>query len=399
MVTTTTRPSICFVVQTTGFGGTEVHTLGLMEALVRRGYDIELVSCAPHWYHRLVEAVDWRDHVRIRHVELSVSTEDRAELDEWTRVLRAVDSRVLVLPKGEYRMGSVGFSRACRRAFDRRYAIEHLEAEELPRVPVRRLFGVLPLGFGLWRRRRRWERQRAAACFDRIVAVSHAVRNRLVDDWGIPASKIVVVHNGVRWQQLQRDPEAGRRWRDSYDVPGDVFVFGMLTRLSYWKAIPVALQAMKELLARRPARPSHLVIAGEGEQAGMLRSMAAELGVSAHVHFTGHTDDRVGALSAFDAILFSSIREGLPLSLLEGMAAGCVPIVTRISGMPEAVEVPATGWVVPPNDPPALAAAMAEALALDPAEFERRRQANVDRIQRHFDLDESYRRILDAFSL
>jgi glycosyltransferase involved in cell wall biosynthesis len=392
-------PSVCVVVQTTGLGGTEVHTLGFIDALIQKGYGIELVSCAPHLYDRLIEARDWRDRVRISHVALSVSTDDEVELQQWSVALAGLTSRVLILPKGEYRMGSIGFLRRCRRVFDRCYAIEHLEAEPLPKADIRRIFGIVPVGFGLWRRRLRWERQRAARAFDRIVAVSDAVKRRLVDDWGIPPGQIEVVRNGVRWRDLSRDSELGRQWRIRQGLSEDTFVFGMLTRLSHWKAIPVALQAAQVLMQSCGPRDFCLAIAGEGEQAEMLARMSHELGLASHVRFLGYTQERLAALSAFDAILFSSIREGLPLGLLEGMAAGCVPIVTRISGMPEAVDSPDIGWVVPPNDPAALAQAMREALTLEPAALDQMRHANVERVGKHFDLDESYRRILAVMAL
>ncbi len=399
MVKAASTPSVCIIVQTTGFGGTEVHTLGLVDALLRKGYAVEIVSCAPHWYDAAIAGRQWHDGVRVIHVDLAVSADQDAELQQWASVLGTLTSKVLIFPKGEYRMGSVAFSRECRRAFDRCYAIEHLEAEPLPRAPSRRILGIIPAGFGLWRRRLQWERQRAARNFDRIIAVSDAVRRRLTEDWGVPRAKFEVVRNGVRGTDFVRDSESGGRWSSRHGIPQGAFVFGMMTRLSHWKAIPVALQAVRELMRSRPHRAFCLAIAGEGEQAEMLARMVDDLGVAAHVRFVGYTDERVAALSAFDVILFSSIREGLPLGLLEGMAAGCVPIVTRISGMPEAVDSPDIGWVVPPNDPPALAEAMAQALALDEPALERKRQANIERIAQHFDLDESYRRMLEVMGL
>ena len=98
---------------------------------------------------------------------------------------------------------------------------------------------------------------------------------------------------------------------------------------------------------------------------------------------------------AYDVILFSSRVEGLPLGLLQGMAAGCLPIVTRISGMPEAVHSPEVGWVVPPESPDALAGAMSAALTLDPHTFAGMRQRVLRRIQEHFDVDRAYARLIE----
>jgi glycosyltransferase involved in cell wall biosynthesis len=81
------------------------------------------------------------------------------------------------------------------------------------------------------------------------------------------------------------------------------------------------------------------------------------------------------------------------------MAAGCIPIVTRIAGMPEAVNSPDIGWVISPESPEELCSAMQEVVALDAIKLSQMRQNAVRRVQVAFDADESYRKILEVCGL
>lgn len=398
MVVSAMGVPVCIITDTRAFGGTEVHTLSLIEALVGRGHTIQLVSCTFHCYDEPVAKMPWRDKVTITHAAGQTNDAAPEAIERWASLLATVTAEVVVVPKGDYRSGSVEFFELCRRRFRRVCAIEHLEAEALPPVHVRKLMGVIPLGLGLWWYRRTKDRRRAAAAVHRIVAVSAAVKNRLAGDWGIPAGKMVVVRNGVRWDQFTFDAGLRQSFRSAQALEPDVFVFGMLTRLVPAKAVDVAIRSVAALLTRQPTRQFLLVIAGEGEDRAALDALVRELGVGGHVRFVGHADSRT-ALSAFDVILFSSIREGLPLALLEGMASGAVPIVTAISGMPEAVSHPDLGWVVPPNHPEAMAEAMAAAMATSDERWQAMRHAVVRHVSREFDLESSRRRLCEALGL
>jgi len=117
------------------------------------------------------------------------------------------------------------------------------------------------------------------------------------------------------------------------------------------------------------------------------------------VTFAGFLSDPKPALWATDCILFSSRLEGLPLGLLEGMAAGCLPVVTRISGMPEVITDPNLGWVVEPEDPEALAAALRQVAALDDAAVAGYRERGVAHIRSHFDLERALERLAGYLGL
>ena len=391
---------VCFVTQSRAFGGVEVHTLGLMKALIERGYRIEMISCRHRMYDEPVRARGWQERVRIIHTDLSVGLGDElaGATDGWRDVFRSVESDVLIFPKATHNQGSFAFLRLCRRAFRKVFLIEHLE-DPMPQKFSRRLLGFLPTGIGLWWYKKRLLNRLRPLCADHVIAVSDKVRDRLTLEWGVPPQRVTVIRNGVAWRTLARNAEQGAAFRASHSIPEDAFVFGMVARLRSEKGIDIALRAMRHLLDTGTPRPVYLVIAGQGPDEAELKGLSEELRLTERVRFIGFVSEVRTVLSGFDSILFPSRLEGLPLGLLEGMAAGCIPIVTRISGMPEVVDSPQVGWVVAPESPQELADAMASVLALDQQALSAMRDRVTRRIQEHFDIDVCHRRFLECFGL
>ena len=392
-----TQKSVCVVTQSFSFGGTEVHTLGVIKALIDHGYRVDIIACLNHHeYDQAIAANNWHNQVTLIHTDLDVNEVRPGAFRRWLGILNNRRSDILIFPKGENDMGNIAFLRACKRCFKKVVVIEHLEANPPPLKVSRRLFGFIPAGLGLW-----WYKQRVimklrSMYADRIIAVSAKVKERLTNDWGVFADKIVVVRNGVKWQEFARNESSGISFRARYGIPANAFIFGMVTRLARVKAIDIALQSLHLLLMKDIGREVYLVIAGNGEQAENLTKLTNALNLESYVKFIGFVNDARDVLSGCDVILFPSRREGLPLGLLEGMAAGCIPIVTRISGMPEVVNSPEVGWVVPVEDPEGLSLVMQEALDLEVEELARMRLSVVRRIQEHFDITECHRKIIDA---
>jgi len=100
----------------------------------------------------------------------------------------------------------------------------------------------------------------------------------------------------------------------------------------------------------------------------------------------GGRDDVAAVLARADVFVLSSTSEGLPLSILEAMAAGLPVVASSVGGVPEAVEDGATGLLVPPRDPVRLAAAL-ERLLVDPALRRRLGSNGRERVREHFGLE------------
>lgn len=154
-------------------------------------------------------------------------------------------------------------------------------------------------------------------------------------------------------------------------------------RLRIRKGVEVLLAALARLRAAHPE--ARLLVAGDGEHRRALERTAAALGVADAVTFLGRCDAaRVRALLAGARLLaVPSIYEGMPLVVLEAMEAGVPVVASRVSGIPEVVEDGVTGWLVPPEDPQALAAALAAAME-DAEEARRRGAAGRRRVEERF---------------
>jgi glycosyltransferase involved in cell wall biosynthesis len=397
--TPSTKRSVCIITQNQSFGGMEVHTLGLMQALIDRGHSIELVANRYCQYDEIVRSKGWQQNVTIIRTDLGgILYGDRSDGRLWRRVLGRTRSRILIFPKGNNNDGTIGFLRACRGTFEKVVFIEHSASHPRSTKGSRRWLGLIP-GFGLWWHKRRFLSRRGSRYADGIIAVCGAVRNHLVQDYGYASSKVVVIPNGIPWREFVRSEERGRAFRARHGLAADTFVFGMLTRISVEKRIDVAIRAFSLLRRTSPERPCCLVIAGEGIERDGLVELARDLDVKDRVRFIGFIPDPKEVLSGFDAIVFSSAYEGLPLGLLEGMAAGCVPIVTRVGGMPEAVDAAEAGWVVAAGNPQELSDAMRSAVSLDLPALARMRQRALQCIRHHYDVSDCHRKILAVCGL
>ena len=133
-------------------------------------------------------------------------------------------------------------------------------------------------------------------------------------------------------------------------------------RLRLRKGVEVLLQAMAAL---SPTLDGRLLIAGDGETRDSLERLSSKLGLQERVRFLGRCSaERIRALlRGARALIVPSLYEGMPLVVLEAMESGVPVVASSVSGIPEVVVHQETGWLVPAEDPPALAAAMTQALS------------------------------------
>jgi glycosyltransferase involved in cell wall biosynthesis len=130
---------------------------------------------------------------------------------------------------------------------------------------------------------------------------------------------------------------------------------------------------------------ARLAVVGDGERREGLQTLAAELGVDTRVHWLGWRDDVERVLAAVDGLVLPSHPnvETFPMCVLEAMAAARPVVATRVGSLDEMVEDGRTGWLVPPDDPAALTAALVRA-ASDPDERGRRGEAGRARVAKNF---------------
>ncbi len=202
------------------------------------------------------------------------------------------------------------------------------------------------------RRRRRMIYRVSAAQAAKVVAVSQDLRQFFCRTTGTPVNRVQVIYNGIdfsHFRSLRRDPGL----LESCGIPRDAPIVGTVGNLYPVKGQVHLVRAMRIILGSHP--DTHAVILGSGGQEGLLRSEATSLGIQDRIHLLGYREDAPRWLAAMNVFTLPSISEGLPLSLLEAMAAGLPAVVTGVGGMPEVVQDEQTGYIVPPADPEALA--------------------------------------------
>lgn len=138
-------------------------------------------------------------------------------------------------------------------------------------------------------------------------------------------------------------------WHEDRGPDGD-FVFINVSRMDRRKNLSLAVRAMPEVLRRIPN--AKLVLVGNGETFEELHREAAELGVQDAVVFTGEQEHPEEYLARADVYVMPSQREGLPLSVLEGMASGLPVVSTNVGGMADLVKD--NGALIESNDLEAL---------------------------------------------
>ncbi len=170
-------------------------------------------------------------------------------------------------------------------------------------------------------------------------------------------------------------------------------------RLATAKGFDVAIRALARLAAR-PGGAPELVIVGDGPQRERLEALALELGVHARVTFAGTLEHdallplyrRCWVLLAPSRVLANGRRDGIPNVVVEAMAMGVPVIGTDATGIGEIVESGVTGWIVPPDDERALAAAIGEALDA-PGGLGALGAAAHERVARSFDARVNFERL------
>jgi glycosyltransferase involved in cell wall biosynthesis len=170
--------------------------------------------------------------------------------------------------------------------------------------------------------------------------------------------QFVTVPSGVPTAELRARAPRRAAARLALGLPGDAFVVAALGRLVPVKGFDLLVDAMPALLAAVPGALA--LIVGDGPEETALAARAADLGVGARVRLPGPSGDVAAVLAAADVLAAPSRNEGMGRSLVEAMALGLPVVGAAVGGIPSVVGDDEAGRLVPPDDAPALAAALVE---------------------------------------
>ena len=173
---------------------------------------------------------------------------------------------------------------------------------------------------------------------DRIIAVSQHTKNRIIEDYGIPADKIEVVHNTIEAKDTSAlDPDNAYRYLALMKQLGYRVVVNV-GRLTIQKGLPNLLRAAKEVIFREPK--TLFLIVGSGEQYYELIDLAAELGIGANVLFTDFQRGKNwrDAFAIGDLFVLPSVSEPFGLTPLEAIGYGTPALISKQSGVSEVLQ-------------------------------------------------------------
>ena len=319
------------VVDSLEIGGAERHVVDLAVALSRREYEVTVAcSVAGDLYKSLEEA-----NVTVRSL-----------LDQLVK-----------------RRVSAAYARALRRlAKDERFDLVHAHVYASAAAAAIATLGTgVPLVItehteAVWRDRgarlvTRWFCRQAS----RVIAVSDAVKRRLVKQDDIPPGKIVVLPNAV-----PANPDSGSGTPPLRDELRDRPLVGVLARLQPEKGVATFLKAGAHVAKVVPQ--ACFIVVGDGPLRTELEVLVRRLCIEQNVRFLGFRSDPRALIELLDVLVVPSLTEGAPLVVLEAMAAGVPIVASAVGGIPDQIRHEGEGLLAPPGDPEALGDAVLKLL-------------------------------------
>lgn len=311
------------------FGGIGIYCISLAKALKERGHDVRIASRGGALLREL-------ENYGIPHIQINIRTKSELSpllwksrfmfervFKQWRPDIIHAQTRVTqVLAWMIFKKTGIFYISTCHGFFR-----PHLG---------RRLFGF-------------WG--------EKVIAISDAVREHLVNDLKVKKDKVVLINNGIDIKKF--DTPVSDKEKTAYRLrigikPGPVV--GIVARLSPVKGHRFLLSAANELLKQYPNL--QLLIIGDGPSEKEIVELVMKLGLGNSVFIEESTIDTRLSLSVMDVFVLPSVQEGLGLSLLEAMAAGVPVIGSNVGGVYSLIKDGYTGLLVPPQDPAVLAAAL-----------------------------------------
>ena len=327
-------------------GGVERGTIEITQALTRAGWTALVASAGG----RLVPAVESSGG---RHVTLPLAC--RNPLTIWrnaARLAAVIRAEGVDIVHARSRAPAWSAWLACRRTGAHFVTTHHGAYRE--DLPLKRHYNAV------------------MAKGERVIAASRFIADLIAQRHQTETSRIRIIPRGVDPRVFDPKAVGGDRMMrlaQAWRLPDGARVVLMPGRLTGWKGQAVLIDALA--LLNRPDVCVVLVGSDQGRHhysAGLIRQ-AQELGVTDNLRLAGQCDDMPAALMLADIVVHASVEpEAFGRVVIEAQAMGRPVIASDLGAPVETVEPGVTGWRVPPADPPALASAIRQVLALPPHE-------------------------------
>ncbi len=200
----------------------------------------------------------------------------------------------------------------------------------------------------------RWVAPIKYRLYDRVITISHAIAAEL-SRAGVPAGKVRVVHSAAPPSRSAVWERA--RFLQEFGLSEDARVVGMAAQFIRRKGHAELLAALPEVLRQHPE--VQVLLFGQGPLEDDVRQQIVERGLTGQVRAMGFRPDLDAFLPHLEILAHPALDEGLGVILLQASAAGVPVVATSVGGIPEIIRDGQNGVLVPPDDSPALSAALA----------------------------------------
>lgn len=239
--------------------------------------------------------------------------------------------------------------------------------------------------------RLRWALRLMSTLCHKVTAIGADGENTLLTRVGIPRKKLTVIRAAVDLSRFELERSAARQ---ALSLSPDDRVATIVARLYPEKNHPLLLRAFRTVVDHLPQ--ARLLIVGEGTERELIERLIAELGLGEHVRVMGVRRDIPLILAASDLFILCSDREGLPIAVLEAMAASRPVVATAVGDLPQVVQHDQTGLLVEAKNPDDLAQAIERVLA-DDALARRLGEQGRRLVEKQYSLDTMIRRHIELY--
>ena len=351
-------------------GGTGNHLLSMMKHWDKSRWQAEIISRAP-----LTARVSPDVPVRFLPQNGSFTRYPLAQIRDYCRIRKDIGEGLPSIVH-TYFFWSILFGRILKWEGKIRTLVENREDQ----------------GFSWGAHEYSWLR-RTKGLPDRIICVSEAVRQVVLEREQVDEGRVEVIRNGV--DPFPVSGEEATEIRRGLGIEADHLVVGMVANFNRSvKGVSRFLDAVPEIVREVPS--ARFLLLGRGKEEKALREKARALGVESFVLFAGFKPDIHRYYAIMDVSALTSFSEGLSITLLESMRCGVPVVATRVGGNPEVVADGVTGYLVPPGDVSSFASKTVE-LLLDKDLRKRMGEEARRRVERHFLLGDVASRYLETY--
>jgi len=318
------------VVNRFGVGGAERQQTELIKRLPEEGY------------HQVVAAMDkqgrFLEEITARDIEVNefpfTSFYDRNAVRQFRSLARLIKQQGIQLVHCHDFYSSIFGAIAARLVGLKKVITSRYERGDLLSVPQRAV-------------------QRLAYCFSAaIITNSEATKRVMMKREYVPERKIRCIYNGtdtVRFAPGRPSTELAK----SLGFPDGAPIVGTVADLFPWKGHVTFMRAAK--IVHEMRTEVRFLIVGDGPDLDKLQRLAGELNIADVTIFAGPRRDIPDLLALMSVFVLSSLTEGLPNAVIEAMACACPVVATKVGGTPELIDHGENGYLIPSEDPPALA--------------------------------------------